>query len=89
MGDMKEVFDDLKKYQRDKKAERMKVNMDALNESGIDYTPCNHGYQINFYVDGLPGIAFYPSTNKWLMLGKTRYGNASDFLVWLARIQEQ
>ena len=89
MGDMREAFDDLREFQKSEKEMRMKVNLAAINISGIDYTPNNNGYQLNFYLDELPAISFYPSTNKWVMLGRSYRGNAESFLKWLKKIRER
>ena len=65
MGDMGEVFRDMKAAKAERKATSLKENLDILNELNLDYEVHNHGYQLNFTTSfGI--VAFYPSTNRLL-----------------------
>jgi hypothetical protein len=85
MGDMYRAFDEAKK---DRKQDRMKRNLDWLNENEIEYEVHNKGYQLNFLTQTKRVVAFYPSTNKWVFRtteGKvvTQHGDAKALVEWI------
>lgn len=84
MGDMAEVFRMMKESTDRKKVRSLTDNMNFLNKNKCDYEVYNNGYQLNFNTK-LGIISFYPSTNRWVLKGKTYYGNASGFIKWLER----
>ena len=81
MGDMGDVFRDMKEAKKTFKQENMKNNMDILNKSGISYSTHNNGWHIIIDLSNcfraqvrravgapaMPIIHFYPSTNKWMI----------------------
>ena len=82
MGDMGDIFRDMKKAKVEHKAKNIKMNLDYLNSLNIDYEVYNHGYQLNFETSfGI--VAFYPSTNKWVFNTKTHYGTAKNLIGWI------
>lgn len=82
MGDMGEYFRDLKEHNKDHKENNLESNMKYLNDIEADYEVHNKGYQLNFETH-LGTIAFYPSTNKWVLNSKTYYGNAQNLVNWV------
>lgn len=69
MGDMKEVFQEMKSDKKEKKAMNRETSKEYLNKSGIVFTEHNGGAHLivedkDCYID------FWPGTGRW----KTRKG---------------
>jgi len=88
MGDMGDDFRFLKEMAKDERESRLESNMRYLNKIEADYEVYNAGYQLNFKVS-FGTIAFYPSTNRWVLNGKTHYGNAEDLVNWVFKISNK
>ena len=82
MGDMGDYFREYREMDQLRKDTNMKRNLDYLNFIEADYEVYNHGYQLNFKTP-LGVIAFYPSTNKWVLKGKTYFGTAKNLVNWI------
>ena len=84
MGDMGDMYRDMKAAKIDRKAANMKANLEYLNSINADYEVHNHGYQLNFDLKWAT-VSFYPSTNKWVLNGKTFFGTAEHFIGWMKK----
>jgi hypothetical protein len=82
MGDMGDDFRFIRELAKDRRASNIQRNMNYLNSIEADYEVYNNGYQLNFKTF-LGIISFYPSTNKWVVKGKTYYGTAKDLVNWV------
>ena len=57
-------------------------NAERLVEMGIEFKVYNNGYQFN--IDTEKGIiSFYPTTNKWVLKGKTYKGDADRLIAFI------
>ena len=82
MGDMGDIFREMRIHKAEHKAKNMEMNLGYLNDNNIDYEVHNHGYQLNFETSfGI--VAFYPSTNRWVFNTKTFYGTAENLIGWI------
>jgi hypothetical protein len=82
MGDMGEVFREMRTDIKEKKSMNLKNNLDFLNSMEYDYEVHNHGYQLNFKTKQ-GSVSFYPSANKWVLKQKVYYGDALALIEWL------
>lgn len=81
MGDMREEFDALKAYHKERRAERASVNIAQLQELGV---PAVEQSKNVFRVQTCDGaVMYYPASNKWQHRGKVFLGVVLDFQGWL------
>ena len=88
MGDMGDDFRLLRLHNADRKAANMKANLGYLNSINADYEVYNHGYQLNFKMNK-EIVAFYPSTNKWVLNNKIFFGTAKHFINWMKKKEDK
>lgn len=89
MGDMGDLFRDLREDKKQRHEEAYEKNMQVLAESGIE---CQvRPTTVLFRSASKPRVDFYPHTGRWKVLpttknGKARMmrGGAKAFLVWYA-----
>lgn len=87
MGDMGTIFRLMTRLKKERKNDSMIKNLEYLNNNDMNYEVFNGGYQLNFYCSfGI--VAFYPSTNKWVMNGKVFYGTAKNLVGWIKNREE-
>lgn len=79
----KEFREDMKEIRGEDKAERRRVNMKAVEESGILYVEANKGEALLFRdFMKVKAADFFPSSGRWTSGGKTYSGGAEKFLAW-------
>jgi len=85
MGDMKEDFELLKAWKRERHAQWKEDNTRFLFEN-MDrrFRVTNNGETVIFREAGYPKVDFYPSTGRWRIPGekKTYSGGAESFVKW-------
>jgi hypothetical protein len=87
MGDMGIIFRLMTKLKKERKEGNMIKNLEYLNSVNANYEVFNGGYQLNFYCS-FGTVAFYPSTNKWVVNGKVYYGTAKNLIGWIKNREE-
>jgi hypothetical protein len=81
MGDMADVFNEMKAYKKVKREERTTVNAARLQELGI--TAREQSKNV-FRVDTEWGaVMYYPGSNCWQHRGKTQRGDVHKFHAWM------
>lgn len=81
MGDMREEFDALKAYHKERRAERSSVNIAQLQELGV---PAVEQSKNVFRVQTCEGaVMYYPVSNKWQHKSKVMRGDVLAFQGWL------
>ena len=85
MGDMGDDFRAWREHKQKRKGISLQKNMDFLNSIEADYEVFNNGYQLNFILADGNTVSFYPSTNKWVLLGKSFFGTAENFMNWMKK----
>lgn len=78
-------YEQMKRERRERKERNRQKNMEALSNAGFPFTPKNDGTVLLFRIDGKPAVDFYPTTNRWRIVGtnsKTMYGPAKRFIGW-------
>ena len=88
MGDMGEVFRDMRKATKQRKERNLSKNMGFLNSKRIDYEVFNQGYHVRVFSPFGKyelKVEFYPSTNKWVFRGKTYHGTAKHLYNWFRK----
>lgn len=67
MGDMREVYDAMKKHSKQKKSSNLATSTAMLDREQIDYISKNNG--VHLIVTDFNGnlIDFWPSTGKWIV----------------------
>ena len=87
MGEMGEIYKDLKETYKTRKAAKQRINFIALREwlekdeelqNFVEYRE----HSVLFRFPGKPKADFFPTTNKWRSKNKTFYGGAKSFLNW-------
>jgi len=89
-SDIAEMGRALKAAKKERHENWKKLNMDALNSSGLQFTVTNCGETILFREDDMPKIDFYPSTGRWRVAGAKKIfrGGANAFLSWHQKLWE-
>lgn len=83
MGDMAEVFNDLRKAKQEQRAKRAEVNVEALQVLGVDAKEQSKNV---FRIDAEYGtVMYYPSSSCWQHRGKIMRGDVQAFKQWLAK----
>lgn len=86
MGDMGEVFGCLKEANRARKVESYEENMEVLFQSEFNFPrrfdANKESRVVLFREKRKPKVNFFPSTNRWVVDNKVKYGNAEAFLAW-------
>lgn len=81
MGDMAQVFNDMKAATKERREKRAVVNIEALTKLGI---PAREQGKNVFRVDTEWGaVMYYPSSNCWQHKGKTHRGDVNKLHAWL------
>ena len=71
MGDMAEVFNDLRKYKQEKRASNTVASTQMLVKAGIKFKSFNGG--VHLVLDHAVGMVdFWPSTGLWMLRGTTK-----------------
>jgi uncharacterized membrane protein (DUF106 family) len=83
MGDMAEVFNDLKAYKKEQREARAAVNTEALAKLGMAAREQSKNV---FRIDTEQGaVMYYVSSNTWQHKGKVARGTAQDLKNWLRK----
>ena len=82
MGDMAEVFRDMKAATKERREKRATVNVEALNKLGFHYRV--QSANVFRFETGLFGgpVMYYPTSNCWQHKGKTHRGSLEHFGGW-------
>jgi len=81
-----EIFQAMRDARKEQRREWKRINMEALDASGLRYRSSNKGECLTFF--GPNGAAnFYPSTDRWRFRNQTYSGGASKFIIWWAKQQ--
>lgn len=70
MGDMAEVFNDLRKFKQEKKRSNLAHSTRLLEANGIEFKVHNNGIHL-VLTKGDQTIDFWPSTGLWWIRGTT------------------
>ena len=82
MGDMGEIFREMKADRQDRHRTYWAKNMSALEKSGLEFRVANRECVL-FRETGKPSVDFYPSTGRYRVNGgKARSGSAERFINW-------
>ena len=85
MGDMGEVFDEMRKITKKRHQAFYKLNHELMKaQKFFAYTVRNSGETLCFRIPGKPRVDFYPSTGRWRNL-ETKImhrGGGVAFLNW-------
>lgn len=84
MGDMGDIFNDMRKHKKETHARYKSENMRVIADSKI---PCTVKDEVILFREhGKPKVDYYPSSNSWKHIKKPNnrmmYGNAVRFLNW-------
>ena len=82
MGDMGEVFRDMRSIKKEHKVKQLEKNKHFIDQNGLEYHLVNYGTTMLFREPGKPKVDYYPSTNKWKCGIKFYHGNVVDFVEW-------
>jgi hypothetical protein len=83
MGDMAEVFSDLRKARKEEREVRATVNISKLQELRI---PAFEQSKNVFRIDTEQGaVMYYPSSATWQHKGKIMRGNTRALKDWITR----
>ena len=89
MGDMGDIFRDIRAYKKRERERRAIGNMKTLANHGIEYHEWNGGYILLIYPKGSKAPAsFYPTTGRWTFRGRTYRGGANSFVHWLRKMEK-
>ena len=88
MGDMKDVFKDMKREKRSRHADMHTQNRKIIRDSCIHFLDRDEA--LLFRGDEKPWVDFYPSTGRWRTPGSsiTHRGGAQAFLRWYAKARK-
>lgn len=89
MGDMGEVFRDLREATKRKKQNSLEQNTQTIKESGLEYRILNNGYHIKVRIKGQPIVDFWPSTNRWSCCSQLFYGTAEGLIEWMHKVKHR
>lgn len=82
MGDMAEVFNELKQYKKEQRDARAAINEKKLMALGIDAKmQSKNVYRIEFAEREV--VMYYPSSNSWQHRGKVYRGTPEQLKSWL------
>ena len=70
MGDMGELFNELKAASREKRSKNKEWSTNFLREQGIEFKSFNNGVHLRIE----PSIDFWPSTGRWIAGQYSRRG---------------
>ncbi len=65
MGDMAEVFNDMKAYKKKKRASNTESSTEVLKSRGVDFESKNNSAHLVVTFDSII-VDFWPSTGKWI-----------------------
>ena len=82
MGDMADVFNDMKQFKKEQRDTRAVNNSERLSALGINaHEQSKNVFRIEF---GEREVAmYYPSFNKWQHRGKVHHGTPAQLKTWL------
>lgn len=86
MGDMGDVFRDMRKDKQNRHTEMHTTNRYVIGESGLYFA--DRGETLLFRQPDKPRVDFYPSTGRWKNIddnNKIHKGGAKAFLKWFAK----
>ncbi len=77
-------FNAKREYNGMSRDDRVKLNCDILDKSGIDFIITPRGFYIP---KGKPICIFYPSTGRWIVTrsGRAEQGGAEKFINWILK----
>jgi len=71
MGDMGDVFNDLRKIKQEKRASNTESSTALLAAAGIRFLSLNGGVHLRVKA-GVRDVDFWPSTGLWMVAGEQR-----------------
>lgn len=76
--------EDMKEIRGEERGERRRVNVKAIEESGLFFRIVNNGESFLFrdVSRRITSADFFPSSGRWTSGGKTYSGGAEKFLAW-------
>ena len=82
MGELREVFNELKELKKERHSKWKGMNLDVIEDSGVEYKKASD--ECYCFRSNNCKADFYPSTGRWrdLKTGKTLSGGAVSFLNW-------
>ena len=82
MGDMADVFNDMKRLKKEQRDTRAAINSKKLTALGIDAKmQSKNVYRIEFAEREV--VMYYPSSNSWQHRGKVHRGTPAQLKTWL------
>lgn len=85
MGEMAQVFNDMKAATKERREKRAVVNIAALTALGVAAREQSKNV---FRVDTDWGaVMYYPSSNTWQHKGKTHRGDVQAFTTWVNKLK--
>ena len=85
MGDMGEVFNDMRKAKQERRAANTKDSTAMLAGHGIDFESHNSGAHLIVHA-GVCKIDFWPSTGLWIVRGsKKRHGGVRKLIEYVQK----
>lgn len=82
MGDMADVFNDLKKHKKEQRAIRAESNAGRLAALGINaYEQSKNVFRIG--IGEREVVRYYPSSGKWQHRGRVHHGSPAQLKTWL------
>ena len=82
MGEMAEVFNDLKKFKKDQRDARAITNVERLAALGIEAKEQSKNV-FRIELGDRQVVMYYPTSGKWQHRGKTHRGAPEQLRAWL------
>jgi len=73
MGDMGEVFNEMKRYKQERRASNTEKSTQILVDRGVKFDSKNGGAHLIVYADCGKVIDFWPSTGKFRVRGQKKF----------------